>query len=88
MARVTQFYDFVWTFADGEVVRFQGVSRMFDLRQRLKDLKRKPEWREKAKRLTNKSFDIQPHPFCPQCQSCPTCKRPLHVCAGHDSLGS
>lgn len=80
----TRFYDFVWTFSDGETVRFAGVSRVIDLRKGLKELKRKPEWRERAKRLTNKSFDIQPHTHCPLCQPCPNCKRPLHVCAGHD----
>lgn len=81
---ITRFYDFTWTFADGHTVTFSGVSRMFDLRSRLKELKKRPDQRGYAQRLTNKSMDIRPHTHCPLCQPCSTCKKPKHVCAGHD----
>lgn len=84
MARVTKFYDLSWTFADGHTVTFAGVSRIADLRRFQKDLKRKPGQSEYAKRLTNKAFHISDHAHCPQCQPCPTCRRPLHVCDGHE----
>lgn len=81
---ISQLYDFRWTFSDGHTVTFVGVGRFYDLRMRLKEYKRKDPVR--GRRLTQKSMDIIPHTFCNLCRPCTTCKRPLHVCDGHEEI--
>ena len=81
---LTKFYDLRWEFADGQVVTFAGISRIQDIRKRLKALKRLPHMQDYARKLTRKAFAISDHPHCPDCQPCLTCKRPGHACDGHD----